>query len=90
MLPNGYETSVRESIPDLFLDLLASLELTAPGDPIHEDDVVRILESVMFGISGLSPEDKDRLRQAATRKAEQTTDPARRQFFTDAPRAFDF
>jgi hypothetical protein len=81
---------MRESIPDLFLDLLASLELTAPGDPIHEDDVVRILESVTFGISGLSREDKERLRQAAARKADETQDPVRRQFFTDTPRVFRF
>jgi hypothetical protein len=80
-------TTVPQTIADVLLDLVASLE-SNPGNAIHEDDMVRLLESVVFGISQLSDEDKERLRRSAERKAQPARDPARRQFFADAPRVF--
>jgi hypothetical protein len=74
-------------IAEVLLDVLASLEVDGSG-PIHEDDVVRILESAQYEMSRLDPESKARLREAARRKADETSDPRRREFFRDAPRVY--
>jgi hypothetical protein len=81
--------AMSQSLAELLLELVASLESGEPGEPIHEDDVVRILESTVYGVSRLNEDEKESLREAAARLARRyERDPARRAFFERAPHVF--
>lgn len=74
-------------LADLFLETLAVVE--AHGiRPLDQDDAVRLLEDLLVEIQSLDPADKATLRAEALRKAAEETDPERREFFADFPRAF--
>jgi hypothetical protein len=76
------------TVEGVLLEALASLELSGP-DAIHEDDVMRILES-LNEIEQLDPGAKSRLRNAADEKARDATDQRRREFFRQAAETFHF
>jgi hypothetical protein len=77
------------TVEGVLLEALASLELSGP-DAIHEDDVMRILESLLNEIEHLDPGAKSRLRNAADEKARDATDQRRREFFRQAAETFHF